>query len=204
MKKQLVGLCIYLCATVGNAAVIAFVPPNDVSGQVFSTNNNDGWSSGRGLVFQMTANKTINSIGLFEDLSGISLSYELARVTSATGLVTIGQTILASGVATVTTTGLQWIDFGIANTLLSAGNSYHLQFIFSGNGNQNFFHDNRNVAFSQGSFASIDGTASGDTGNSVMPKLRLTTTISNVPIPSTAWLFGSGFLGLFGVRRNRC
>jgi hypothetical protein len=200
MKKIFTGL-LFLFACSANASIIEFIPPNDLSGQVFTTNSNDAWSTGRGLVFQMTATETIDSIGLFHDLTNINLSYELSQVFSASGNVTSGQTILSNGSNLISTAGLEWIDFGVSNILLSSGNFYHLEFTFSGNGNQNFFYNNGNIAFSQGSFALIEGTNNGNTSNFVMPALRLNT-VSSVPAPAAVWLFGSGLIGLIGVRKK--
>ena len=61
--------CLFFCFnSIANAASIEFIPPNDTYGRVFSTNFNDDWNTGRGLVFQMTSNETIGSIGIFHDL----------------------------------------------------------------------------------------------------------------------------------------
>ncbi len=200
MQKILVGL-LFLFACSANAAITEFIPPNDTTGFVGSTNTNDGWFEGRGLVFKMNTTETIDSIGLFNDLTNINLSYELAQVSSVSGDVTVGQTILSSGSQLISTTGLEWIDFGIANTLLSAGNFYHFEFTFTGNGNQNFYYNNNNVSFSQSNFTLIDGTNGGSAGNTAMPALRLNT-VSSVPVPAAAWLFGSGLIGLIGTRKK--
>jgi len=180
MKKLLaVILSVYACSA--TAAVIEFVPPNDPTGQVFTINTNDGWAGGRGVVFQATANNTIDSIGVYHDLTGIDLSYKLSQTTGASGDVEAGETVLASGNATISNNGLEWNDFALSDIPLAAGNYYHIEFSFSGNGNQNFFYNNANVAFTQGDFELIDGTSGGSTSNFVMPAIRLNTTGDSGP-----------------------
>ena len=174
-----------------DASVITFVPPNDVSGSVFTTNDNDGWDAGRGVVFTVLNDVTIDSIGLFNDFTGINLSYEIAQVPVTSGTLTLGQTVLRSGSAVVSTNGLEWTDFGIAPLTLVSGNNYHIEFTFSGNANQNFYFNNANSVFSLGDFAQIDGTREGNTSNSVMPGIRINTfDNSAVPEPSSIVLFG--------------
>lgn len=203
---------LFLFAGSVNAAVIEFVPPNDPVGSVYTTNSNDGWSSGRGVVFQATVDGTISSIGLYHDLTGIDLTYKISQTTSADGDIETGETVLATGNAVVTTDGLEWIDFTVANISYSAGSYYHIEFGFSGNGNQNFFYNNANVTFSQDGFEVIDGTSSGATGNSVMPAIRLDNVAAfgdSVPVPAlSSWssallLLLFGFIGLLTINRAR-
>lgn len=52
----------------------------------------------------------------------------------------------------------------------------------------------------------LTGTLSSTGSNGVVSKLTSTdvlTPVSSVPVPATAWLFGSGLLGLAGVTRRR-
>ena len=163
-----------LCAIASGAhAQISFVPPNDPTGAVLTTNANDAWSGGRGVVFQATTTQTINSISLYQDLTGIPVNYEIDQTTSATGNIGTGKTVLRSGGGTFTTSGLQFITFSITPLQLVAGNFYQVRFDFAGNSNQNFFYSNNNIVFSQPGFSQIDGTAGDDTGNSVMPRIQL-------------------------------
>ena len=171
--------------------LIEFVPPNDPVGAVTSTNSNDGYVLGRGLVFEMTSSETLLEVGILHDLTNVELSYEIAETTTTSGNVTNGQTILRSGSQVVTTNGLEWIDFAIDPFLLQAGSSYHIEFSHAANGNQNFFYDNQNIAFSQESFASLDGTQFGNTSNFTMPAIRVL-----IPEPSSLVLAAVALVGI--------
>lgn len=185
----------------GNGAD-TIIPPNDPVGQVFTTNFNDGYgaetsSSGRGIGFTPTASVTLNSVGLYEDLTNKVLSYQVAQVNSLTGQVDTGETILRSGSTTVTTNGLQFIDFSFSKLALTPGNDYYVNFSFNGNGNQNFFYNNQNVIFTQDVYASIDGTANGNTVNSLMPAIRLNG--GGAPVPEASSIVSLGLLLALGL-----
>jgi hypothetical protein len=184
-----------------NATLIEFVPPNDTIGN--DTINNDLFSGGRGVVFKATTNTKINSIGIFENLSNVNLSYEVAQVLNPTGAVTTGQTILRSGSSLTTTSGLEFTDFAFAAVDLLAGNFYHIEFTFAELPIQNFFYNNNNVQFTQANYTLIDGTQNGDTINRVLPRIRINEVTDAVPEPTTLALFGIGLVGLAGMRRRR-
>lgn len=62
------------------AATVEFKPPNDPIGQVATTNRNDGWSIGRGIGLTVSSDQTINSVGLFQDLTNIALSFSIHEI----------------------------------------------------------------------------------------------------------------------------
>lgn len=198
-----------LCAGGAPAAFIPFVPPNDTTGAVSSTNANDGYSGGRGIVFTMTANETINSVGIFQNLTNINVIYQVARVTSVSGGGALTLTApLRTGFANVTTSGLQFVDFGFANLSLLTGLTYQINFVFAGNSNQNFFYNNANVAWTQGNFSGLDGTQNNNKTNEVVPAIRVNSlnappVATGVPLPPTALAaaLGVGLLGLWRKAR---
>lgn len=191
-----------LCAPAVRAQTV-FVPPSDPVGMVWTTNSNDIWSGGRGVVFTPTANFDLTSVGLFQDLTNITLNYSLRLATNTTGNVG-GGGLLESGSALVSTAGLEFIDFAFSQLTLVAGTYYLLEFSFAGNSNQNFFFDQRGAEpYAQAGFAGIDGTAGGNTGNFVLPQMRLNGGTEVVPEPATMTLLATGLAGMAAARRKK-
>jgi hypothetical protein len=190
-------------AGAAQAATVTFIPPSDPTGQVFSTNNNDGYSGGRGVVFVPTANFTLDSVGIFQDLSEVTLSYTVELASAITGSVGPG-TILRSGSALVLTSGLEWIDFSFASLNLDAGSAYNVAFFFSSNSNQNFFYNQSGAEpYSQTGLTNIDGFSGYNTGNFVLPRIRLNGDgAAVVPEPGTWLMLVAGF-GIVGVVQRR-
>jgi hypothetical protein len=178
----LASLTMLLGVAAASAQTI-FVPPNDPTGMVFTTNSNDGWAASRGIVFQVGTTTTVSSIGLWQNLTAMTVNYEIDQTTGVSGNVGAGKTILRSGSGTFTTAGLQFIVFSIAPITLTAGNFYQIRFDFAGLSNQNFFYNNGNVSFSQAGFNLIDGTQADDASNSVMPRIEIQASIP-APIPA--------------------
>ncbi len=187
-------------STQASAAVIEFVPPNDTTGQVYTTNSNDGWSGSRGIGFQVDSAKTLSSVGLYQDLTNVSLSYGIYEISSLSGTFT-RLTTLRSGSATVSTTGLEWIDFGFADLALDAAKNYLIDFSFSGTSNQNFFYNNANAAWAQDGYTGLEGTAANGFGNSVVAAFRVNA--GTVPEPGTLALLGIGLAGAVVSRRRK-
>ena len=201
---------------IAGAESIRFAPPTDPDGRVFSFDDNDGWDGGRGIVFTTLRPVLLSSVSLYHDLTALDLAYQVASVERTTGLLRDGQTVLRQGSRTVTTAGLEWVPFNFAPLRLSGGNSYHIEFSFSGNGNQNVFHnncpdfppDNPNscdsgeIRYSVGPFSDVDGTQSGDTANFVQPAVMVEVSEETpaIPEPGTFFLLGGAAVAA-GVKR---
>ncbi|NRA30699.1 MAG: PEP-CTERM sorting domain-containing protein [Parvularculaceae bacterium] len=185
-------------------AVTEFVPPNDMTGRVWSTNSNDGWINARGIGFTVTGDVVIESVGVFQDLNGVALTYTVSEITALSG--TFSRTsMLASGGSTVTTSGLEWIDYAIAPITLSAGTNYSIEFSFQGSSNQNFFYNNDNVAWTQGLFTGLEGTLGSSFSNFVVGAFRVDadTVTAPVPVPGALPLMAAGMAGFAAVRRRK-
>lgn len=193
---KLVATAMLCAASVPAMAAVEFVPPSDTVGQVWSTNGNDGYSTSRGVVFVATSNFNLTSVGLYHDITNVSLSYTLSTAPSTSGFVG-GGTLLRSGTQIATTTGLEFVDFNVAPLTLQAGSAYYLAFGHFGAANQNFFYDQSGAEpYAQAGFSNIDGTQANHTGNFVIARIRLNGS-AGVPEPA-AWAMMLAGFGLVG------
>lgn len=179
------------------AGYVRFVPPNDSTG-FWYTNSHDNGPIGRGVVFQMSADTTIDSVGTVPDVMGGQRSLQITDVTSLGPELRTGQTILRS-VSTGSFTNPKWINFPIAPLLLQKGHDYHIEFIQTP-GTLEFFYRNDNVRFSVGNFTAVDGTYVGFTYNSFMPaiEVHIQDGPAVAPEPSSVVLAGIAALSLLG------
>lgn len=199
----LVASATLVAASAPAAATVNFIPPSDPVGHVYSINGNDGYSASRGVVFTPTSNFALTGVGIYQDLTNVTLNFTVENATSPSGFTGPG-TILRSGSVVANTTGLQFIDFAFASLNLAAGSYYNVNFSFSGSSNQNFFYDQSGAQpYAQAGFAGIDGTQGYDTENTVIPGIRLNGTAGAVvPEPASWALMVLGF-GLVGVAARR-
>lgn len=199
--KAAVASATLLACNWSAATPVTFVPPNDATGMVYSTNSNDGWWRGRGIAFNVITQETVSSVGVYQDLTNMDLHWGL-YVIDAMGDGFSKTGAIASGSANVTTNGLAWIDFQFPEFVIYDGVNYLIEFSFGGASNQNFFYDNQNLAWNQGVYSALEGTAAQSFGNYVIPAFRVNGAgWTDVPEPAPLALIGAGLLAL-GARRR--
>lgn len=199
ISKFVVAITLVTLANVSFASIIFSNTPNDPTGQVFSTNSNDGWDNGRGMLFNMISDVNITSFGVLQNFgqqNSVNMNYEIFDVTN-------NSVVRSGSTGVVSTNGLEFIDVMFADLLLLAGNTYHMEFTFNGSSLQNFFHnEGSTVNYTEGAFANINGTVGGPNGtrNSVVAQFRVNGAVTEASAPATVALF---ILCLAGLIRSR-
>jgi hypothetical protein len=167
------------------ASSVMFIPNGNSLGQVFTTDTNDGYASGRGVMFRATANFVLTDVAIYQNLQGKQLNFKLKNLS--------GGTTLWEGSQTVTTNGLEFIHFVLPTAItLEEGQSYFLDFGFEGASLENFFYNEGQVpSYSVPGFDWINGTLGGDPVNTVIPRIELNSDLNDGGVVITAVLPGA-------------
>ena len=122
--KKFLSTTLLICAiwTSVSYDTITFVPPIDTNCMVVTTNSIYVYLNGRGILFTVDSATTVDSVGIYQDFTEISLSFDLEIYNGA---------VLANGGSTESTTGLEWIEYDGFEVNLLPGNTYHLEFTLS-------------------------------------------------------------------------
>lgn len=183
-------------------AIVEFIPPSDPVGYVEPRHHdNAGYLYRRGVVFMPTEDFRLTSVGLYQDVTNLLLTYGLDLVPSATGFVGDGVS-LRNDWRTFYTSGFEYSDFVVDPITLEAGKIYYLWFAHADNANRNLFHDTGGEPFSLPGFTDIIGAHVDITGG-YLPRIRLNAPVG-VPEPGTWVLLLAGFAGAGVGLRRRC
>jgi PEP-CTERM motif len=185
------------------AAQIALDPA--VALTVFSTNQNDSYSLGRGVWFQASQDLNVTGAGFFNGF-GEGDGFTLTLWTADSTGTNLHVSALGSfGVNPAITDDYEDGVFGSALSL-TAGNYYYLEVTSSAVFDRNYYYNWNGPGVAIAGLGTIlDGGSSGDLSNTVAPALRLDATpaTSPVPEPATFALISVGLIGLGMARRRR-
>lgn len=191
------------------------------------------WSTGpgtsRGVIFNVTDDFSLNSVGIELNLSGTqNLTASLYAIT---GVATVGS-LLASNSSQFADSGRSWFDIPLSYAFDGNGNRYLLEISFGVAAQEALFYDfngypayspTANPPYPVGPISIFDGTLIKRPGNSVLAHFRMDigtpppltipeditpATYANpqnstsVPEPSTILLLCSGMIGLVGFRKK--
>jgi hypothetical protein len=162
---------------------------------LFTTNLNDGYDSGRGVVVQANSAITVTGVGLFTHpgANGFTPTWRVWLTTSYPGGV--NNTLLQTQTPGLQAdTGLGYYDTALTPFTLIPGNMYHFEVTYNEAAQENYFYDVNLVNVNVGPVNVLDGTLGGDTTNTVMPGMRLQ--FAAVPEPATLALVGLSGLAM--------
>jgi hypothetical protein len=165
-----------------------------------STNSNDGYFLGRGTVFTVDDPLEVLGAGLWTNLRGsATFTWSLFETDNFPGEV--NDVLLTTASATLGGAGPTFYDVSFAAPVaLDPGSRYHIEVTFTAVVRQNAFFLFDLGSVDIGPVKVEDGTLGGDTGNTVMPLIRLQVPAGSVPEPSSFALVGAGLAGLLGCR----
>jgi hypothetical protein len=115
------------------ADYVKFVRPNDPTGTWYT--NTIGRPISHGVVFQMTADTTIDGVGIGRGWGG---SMQISEVTSLGPNLETGAKILRTSLGIIPSEQSYWLNYPITPLLLQKGHDYHIEFIGTP-GTQSFF-----------------------------------------------------------------
>ncbi len=170
--------CVLICL----AAVPAQAQFQDLPGPganiLYTTNTNDGYSAARGTVFIANSNITVSGAGLWTNaINGtpIVTTWQLWQTSNYPGNVN-GALLATANVTWNVDLGTTFYDVSLPSPVnLVAGTRYHIEVQYNESVEENWFYNYDIGTNNVGLVTVEDGTLGGDTGNTVMPYIRLQT-----------------------------
>jgi hypothetical protein len=168
-----------------------------------SSGSNDGYFLGRGTVFTADDPLEVTGAGLWTNLRG-SATFTWRLFETSNFPDEVNDVLLTTASATLGGAGPAFYDVAFAAPVaLDPGSRYHVEVTFTAVVRQNAFFAFDLGSVDIGPVKVEDGTLGGETGNTVMPLIRLQTPAGAVPEPSSFALVGAGLAGLLGSRWSR-
>lgn len=168
--------------------------------QHFTSNSNDGYSSGRGIWFRVEQNVVVQGGGFYNGF-GQGDGFRMTLWSASSDGSNLRVANLGSFTVSNPSTGDLYNNglFG-SQIALSAGSYYHLEVDSTASFDRNFFYNwNGPGVPIPPYFRILDGSQSGDLGNTVAPALQ----INVVPEPGTMIAIAAGLAGLAARRRRK-
>ena len=144
-----------------------------------TTDLNDGYTFGRGVIFMADADLTITDVGWHNTMAAdTELTFFIYEITKTTGHVLDGtETLLSTATMSTIENGLAAHATSIEPTSLQAGSTYLLQVKHDVLGLENWYYDFdpdqfEDPPFTVGQVTVIDGTAAGNANNFVLPRMQ--------------------------------
>ncbi len=152
---------------------------------LFSSNDNDGYSASRGTVFSPNVDFRVTGASLWTNpINGIPISatWKLWLTTGYPGNVN-NVLVRTENVTWNADLGAAFYDVIFPSPVeVNVGLRYHIEVQYNQSAQENWFYDFHLGSNNVGPVTVEDGTLGGDTGNTVMPFIRLRTNL-NCPTP---------------------
>ena len=214
MKK--IKFCCFFAFLMVALPSMAFADLIDLAPSMGSYWSTGAGPSSRGIIFNVTDDFSLNSVGIELNLSGTRTL--TASLYAITGAATVGA-LLASNSSQFADVGRSWFDLPLSYSFAGNGDRYLLEISFGGVAPQEAVFYNfqgypigTNPPYTVGLISILDGTMIKNPTNSVLAHFRMDTGTppisensqnpSPVPEPSTILLLCSGMIGLVGFRKK--